>query len=61
MTPEKGAQALIWLATGEEPGRTTGGYFHQHNAHAPNPLALDDASVERLWSESEKLLAQAKV
>src|SRR6202008_1975851 len=29
LTPEEGADTLIWLATAEEPGRSSGGYFHQ--------------------------------
>jgi NAD(P)-dependent dehydrogenase (short-subunit alcohol dehydrogenase family) len=60
-TPEQAADALIWLATGEEPGRSSGGYFHQRRPHAPNPLVEDDATVDRLWAESEKLVAQAGV
>ena len=61
MSPEQGAEALIWLAVSDEAGQTTGGYFHQHKAHAPNPVALDDAYVDRLWAESEKMVAKAGV
>ncbi|CAN7500089.1 SDR family NAD(P)-dependent oxidoreductase [Phenylobacterium sp. LjRoot219] len=60
-TPQEAAEALLWLATGDEPGRTSGGYFHQRQPHAPHAQADDAAAVERLWSESEKLLAQAGV
>jgi NAD(P)-dependent dehydrogenase (short-subunit alcohol dehydrogenase family) len=59
MSPEQGAQALVWLATGDEPGRTTGGYYHQRKPMPPNPFAADDANVDRLWNESEKLAAFA--
>ncbi|WP_425997674.1 SDR family NAD(P)-dependent oxidoreductase [Caulobacter sp. DWR1-3-2b1] len=58
MSSEEGAQALVWLATAEEPGQTTGGYFHQCKPMPPNPFAEVDANVDRLWSESEKLVAQ---
>lgn len=61
VTPEKGAEALVWLATADEPGRSSGGYYHQQELHAPNPIAEDEAAVERLWSESEKLVARANV
>lgn len=57
MSPEQGADALTWLAIGEEPGRSSGGYFHQRKRMPPNPLAEDDAAVDRLWSESETLIA----
>jgi NAD(P)-dependent dehydrogenase (short-subunit alcohol dehydrogenase family) len=56
-TPEQAADALIWLATGEEPGRSSGGYFHQRRPHALNPLVDDQATVDRLWEESERLVA----
>lgn len=53
------ADALVWLANGEEPGQSTGGYYHQRKAMPPNAAALDDAQVERLWRESERLVASA--
>jgi NAD(P)-dependent dehydrogenase (short-subunit alcohol dehydrogenase family) len=58
-TPAEGADTLIWLATSEEGGQSSGGYFHQRKPRAPNPFAEDDAAVERLWTESESLLAKA--
>jgi NAD(P)-dependent dehydrogenase (short-subunit alcohol dehydrogenase family) len=56
-TPEAAADGLIWLASGEEPGETTGGYYHQREKKPPNPLAEDDEAVERLWTESERMVA----
>jgi NAD(P)-dependent dehydrogenase (short-subunit alcohol dehydrogenase family) len=58
-TPVQGADTLIWLATAEEPGTTTGGYFYQRKPRAPNPVVNDDAYVDRLWKETEKLVAKA--
>lgn len=58
MSSEEGAQALVWLATADEPGQASGQYFHQCKPMPPNPFAEDDANVERLWRESEKLVAQ---
>jgi len=60
-TPAQGADTLIWLATAEEPGMSTGGYFHDRKPRAPNPVALDESYVDRLWSESEALIAKAGV
>lgn len=60
LSPEQGADTLVWLATAEEPGRTSGEFFFERKARRPHPF-VDDASVERLWVESEKLLASAGV
>jgi len=60
-TPQQGADTLIWLATAEEPGRSSGGYFFQRKPRAPNPVVDDAAYVDRLWEESEKLVARAAV
>ena len=61
LTPEQGADTLIWLATADEPGRSTGGYFHNRKPRAPNPVVEDAAYVDRLWRESEALIAKAGV
>ncbi|MET0239263.1 MAG: SDR family NAD(P)-dependent oxidoreductase [Sphingobium sp.] len=58
-TPEEGADTLVWLATAEEPGQTTGGYFHRRAPRPPHAAAQDDAQVDRLWAMSEALLAKA--
>ena len=59
--PAQGADTLIWLAPAEEPGKSSGGYFHQRKPRAPNPVVDDDAYVDRLWEESEKLIAKAGI
>ncbi len=58
-SPQAAAQPLVWLATSEEAGKTTGLYWNKDVAEAPNPIALDDAQCARLWAESEGLLAKA--
>jgi NAD(P)-dependent dehydrogenase (short-subunit alcohol dehydrogenase family) len=60
-TPTQGADSLIWLATAQEPGNSSGGYFFQRKPRVANPIVLDDAYVDRLWDESEKLTAKAGV
>jgi NAD(P)-dependent dehydrogenase (short-subunit alcohol dehydrogenase family) len=60
-TPEAAADTLVWLATAEEPGRSTGGYFYQREPAPCTAAAQDDAAAERLWAESEKLIAKAGV
>ena len=58
-TPEEGADTLVWLATGAEGGSSSGGFYHQRAPFPIGPQGLDDASVERLWAESEKIIARA--
>ncbi|MFC4314591.1 SDR family NAD(P)-dependent oxidoreductase [Steroidobacter flavus] len=58
LTPEVAADTLVWLATAEGPGRTSGGYYHQRAAVASSLAAQDEAAAERLWKESEALVAR---
>ncbi|HMK87311.1 MAG TPA: SDR family NAD(P)-dependent oxidoreductase, partial [Steroidobacteraceae bacterium] len=57
VTSAEGADTLIWLATAEEAGRDSGGYFYRRKPRTPSPFAQAEANVERLWQESEKLVA----
>lgn len=61
LTPEQGADTVIWLATCEEGGRSSGGYFYQRQPRTPNPQVLDEVAVERLWRESERIVGKAGV
>ncbi len=55
--PEEGADTLVWLATATEPGLESGGYYYQRKPRIPNPLIDNEDAVERLWRESEALVA----
>jgi NAD(P)-dependent dehydrogenase (short-subunit alcohol dehydrogenase family) len=57
VTPEVGADTLIWLATAAEPGNSSGNYFYQREESAFNPAARDEVAATRLWEESNKLVA----
>lgn len=59
LTPEQGADTLIWLASADEPGHSSGGYFCQRAPRKPNPLIDDQAFLDRFWTESEKLVTGA--
>ncbi len=61
LTPTQGADTLIWLATADEPGKSSGGYFYERAPRAANPLAGDDDFVDRFWDVSEALVAKAGV
>ena len=55
---DEGADTLVWLATSDEAGQSSGGYFFERKPRTPNPVADDDEAVERLWHESEELVAR---
>jgi NAD(P)-dependent dehydrogenase (short-subunit alcohol dehydrogenase family) len=57
ISAEEGADTLIWLATAEEPGQSTGGYWHERKKVPPTDFAQSDGNAERLWEESEKIVA----
>lgn len=56
---EDGADTLVWLATCEEAGRSSGGYWYRRAPREPNPVVDDPAFVDRFWRESEALVARA--
>lgn len=58
-SPAKGARTSLYLATAPEAGTTSGGYFVGARPRRPSAAALDDALAERLWTETERLIAQA--
>lgn len=59
VSPDVGGDTLAWLASAEETGRITGGYFYAREQLELVPIARDEATAERLWDESEKLLARS--
>jgi NADP-dependent 3-hydroxy acid dehydrogenase YdfG len=59
ITPVEGADTVLWLATADEAGTSNGSYFYERQPRKPDPFAEDDANVERLWQESEKIVAAA--
>jgi NAD(P)-dependent dehydrogenase (short-subunit alcohol dehydrogenase family) len=61
VSPEAGADTLVWLTVAPEAGKVTGSYFHKRAALSPAPAALDDKAAARLWDESEALVARAGV
>jgi NAD(P)-dependent dehydrogenase (short-subunit alcohol dehydrogenase family) len=59
LSTEQGADTLVWLATAPEPGDTSGCYYHERKQIPPSAMAQDDTAAERLWAESEKLIAKS--
>jgi hypothetical protein len=61
MSPEQAADTLVWLASDPEPGRISGGYYHQRQPVPSSAASQDAAAAARLWRESEALLAPLRL
>jgi NAD(P)-dependent dehydrogenase (short-subunit alcohol dehydrogenase family) len=57
LSPEKGAETIVYLASSPEVANVTGLYFTHHSPKTPSPAAQDDAAAARLWAESEAIAA----
>ena len=57
LSPDKGAETIVYLASSPEPATASGLYFDQRRPKTPSPEALDDAAAARLWSESGRIAA----
>lgn len=55
ISPEKGAQTQIYLASSPKVEGVTGQYFYQCRQKKPKATAENDAGASRLWTESERL------
>jgi NAD(P)-dependent dehydrogenase (short-subunit alcohol dehydrogenase family) len=55
LSPEKGADTLVWLAASDAVARENGGYFDRRQRGDLAPFARDDAAAERLWDVSREI------
>jgi NAD(P)-dependent dehydrogenase (short-subunit alcohol dehydrogenase family) len=55
ISPEKGAETLLYLATSQEVVNVSGGYFVKNRMIAPSVAAQDDESARRLCTETARL------
>jgi NAD(P)-dependent dehydrogenase (short-subunit alcohol dehydrogenase family) len=55
LSPEQGAETVVYLAASPEVAGVTGGYFDKCRVRLPSAEAQDDAAARRLWDESAKL------
>jgi NAD(P)-dependent dehydrogenase (short-subunit alcohol dehydrogenase family) len=55
LTPEQGAETLVYLASSPEVATVTGEYFHKCRPATPSHEAQDDAKAQRLWDETLKI------
>jgi NAD(P)-dependent dehydrogenase (short-subunit alcohol dehydrogenase family) len=57
ISPRRGARTSIFLASSPDVAGTTGTYWVRSKPGHMSSHARDDAAAERLWDESERLLA----
>jgi NAD(P)-dependent dehydrogenase (short-subunit alcohol dehydrogenase family) len=55
LTPEQGAQTIIYLASSPEVEGQSGGYYVKSKLATPTREALNDADAKRLWDVSAKI------
>ena len=55
LTPQRGAQTSVYLASAAELATRSGGYYRRCQLAAPSRAAQDGAAAERLWSASAAL------
>ena len=58
VTPEQGADTLVWLASAREVESVTGKYFRDRSEREPTATAKDAALAQRLWELSERMVAR---
>jgi NAD(P)-dependent dehydrogenase (short-subunit alcohol dehydrogenase family) len=57
-SPKQGARTSLYLATSPETAEISGRYFADAREKKPGAAALDDRLAERLWVETERLVAR---
>jgi NAD(P)-dependent dehydrogenase (short-subunit alcohol dehydrogenase family) len=57
ISPQQGADTIIWLASSPEVAGVSGQYFARRKPGALSRAAQDDTAARRLWEISEKLAA----
>lgn len=55
LTPEQGAETIIYLASSPEVAKVSGQYFHKCRPATPSAAAQDDTAAQRLWQASAEL------
>ncbi|HKB26130.1 MAG TPA: SDR family oxidoreductase [Methylomirabilota bacterium] len=55
ISPARGAETIVYLASSPEVADVSGGYFYKCRPATPSPEAQDDAAARRLWSATARL------
>jgi len=59
ISPEKGAETIVYLASSGEVANVSGKYFYKCRQATPTREAQDDEAAKRLWLETAKLAGGA--
>lgn len=59
LSPERGADTLVYLASSPEVTAVTGGYFEKRRQRRPSRAAEDEALAEALWERSARIVGLA--
>jgi NAD(P)-dependent dehydrogenase (short-subunit alcohol dehydrogenase family) len=57
ITPEKGAETIVYLASSPDVAAISGDYFYKCRPATPTAGGRDDVAAGRLWNESAKIAA----
>jgi NAD(P)-dependent dehydrogenase (short-subunit alcohol dehydrogenase family) len=55
ISPEKGAETIVYLASSPDVNEVSGEYFYKCRPAAPTAAARDDAAAKRLWTASAEI------
>ena len=55
ISPEKGAETIVYLASSDAVTKLSGAYFYRCRLAEPTKEAQDDEAARRLWDESARL------
>ncbi len=55
ISPEEGAETIVYLASSPDVTNVSGEYFYKCRRATPTEEARDDSAAERLWTESARL------
>jgi len=61
ISPEKGAETIVYLASSNEPAKSNGLYFYKCRPETPTKEARDPDAARQLWEISEKIAAVGNV
>jgi NAD(P)-dependent dehydrogenase (short-subunit alcohol dehydrogenase family) len=61
ISPEKGAETIVYLASSDEPAKSNGLYFYKCRPETPTKEARDPDAARQLWEISEKIAAGGNV